>query len=1151
MKTLCKFKIALLFCTASILFSLPVSGQSWGKFFPVDSLNQRFGQALAKRTLIYCRADTSWYEIQSEASETDSLYTLIRQGLYTKNGPISSASSGTPVDSIPFYHKTGGTYQRYSDSLVLYNKVRFVGPFADILSRSQSAPVTDNAQIYLNGNTGTVNFYAKKNGPGALAGAYSEYLMASGAMTFRFYTPAGGWRSYQIDSWGLYPTAFSTSETYNQYLGNPLYKWKRAYIDTLNITGPSFIGGKLAVGSSSTPDSTLKVTGGVNVTQGLKTGYDITVNGVTVGRGRGSDSTNTALGRFALKSNNLRTPTCCGDYYSTKNTAIGYGSLYSNTTGFLNNAIGYQALYSNTSGVQNTGIGRGALYTNTTGNRSVAIGDAALYTSNADGNVAVGQASLNKNTDGTYNTGIGNSVLQRNTIGSNNVAVGRNSSAYNTTGFSNTAVGVSALYSNTTGYRNIALGDSAGYSYTTLSNRMYLGARDSTTTGIYWNRTTGINKGYWNGKLNVKTVPVGSRTPEAMLVQDTVTGDVKRLPIPTAAPSTWTQTTGKQTSDTDTAQANYLKTNRLIVTAPDSLPVIFRDSKGRAAMEMRVTDSTYRNTFIGVDAGQKNGFDTNLYAYGAANVAVGHRALKNNVYGEYNTAIGELALYNNTGTSNTALGQAALTSNTSGSSNTALGVDAMIHNTTGGSNIGVGYQAMWDNRTGSVNTAIGMNALRLNQTGEYNIGIGYNSLYNGVTTSRRIGIGTGAGKNDTTANSFFLNNIEQNSIANDRAYSLLYGKFSGTAGSTTGQFLTVNGSLGIGTTAPSTALEVNGVVTATGGNSTAWNKAADSTKTPWYYSGGNTIQRGSGNVGINTTNPSSAKLQIAGKKAVPFAVSTDNDGSLGDSVFYIDAAGRVGIGNTSPGAGSELKVSGSAEASGSYYSTGGNFYLNRNSYGRIGNANNGTNAGFDVYVKAAFAGRWQADGKLGIGTSSPGEKLDVTGEIRCSDTLRVGNYSTYSYVIPGGSWVTSSTAQVKENITEITEPADLFTKVLTVSPKKYNFKASVFRKNYKLTDIPDSAMMDSVFRKLTNKERKDRLKALNAADSTEADKLSKRRMTGFLAEDINAMLGKPDSKEIDYAEIIAILWKTNQALIRKVNDQEARLKKIEQLLNIK
>ena len=190
-------------------------------------------------------------------------------------------------------------------------------------------------------------------------------------------------------------------------------------------------------------------------------------------------------------------------------------------------------------------------------------------------------------------------------------------------------------------------------------------------------------------------------------------------------------------------------------------------------------------------------------------------------------------------------------------------------------------------------------------------------------------------------------------------------------------------------------------------------------------------------------------------------------------------------------------------------------------------------------------------GNVGIGTTNPGEKLDVTGEIRCSDTLRVGNYSTYSYVIPGGSWVTSSTAQVKENITEITEPADLFTKVLTVSPKKYNFKPSVFRKNYKLTDIPDSAMVDSVYRKLTNKERKDRLKALNAADSTDALKLSQRKFTGFLAEDINAILGKPYSKEIDYAEVIALLWKTNQALIRKVNDQEARLKKIEQLLNIK
>ena len=96
---------------------------------------------------------------------------------------------------------------------------------------------------------------------------------------------------------------------------------------------------------------------------------DASVNGLTVGRGAGGVSTNTASGYAALYSNTT----------GSSNTASGYRALYSNTTGSNNTASGYEALYSNTTGSGNIASGYAALYSNTTGSNNTASGYAALY----------------------------------------------------------------------------------------------------------------------------------------------------------------------------------------------------------------------------------------------------------------------------------------------------------------------------------------------------------------------------------------------------------------------------------------------------------------------------------------------------------------------------------------------------------------------------------------------------------------------------------------------------------------------------------------------------------------------------------------------------------------------------------------------------
>jgi len=122
------------------------------------------------------------------------------------------------------------------------------------------------------------------------------------------------------------------------------------------------------------------------------------VNNITVGRGAGAISSNTAVGSGALQANTT----------GANNIANGFRALYNNTTGNNNTANGYQALYSNTTGSNNIANGYAALFSNTTGNSNTANGLQALFS----------------NTTGSSNTANGRSALVNNTTGAGNVCLG-------------------------------------------------------------------------------------------------------------------------------------------------------------------------------------------------------------------------------------------------------------------------------------------------------------------------------------------------------------------------------------------------------------------------------------------------------------------------------------------------------------------------------------------------------------------------------------------------------------------------------------------------------------------------------------------------------------------------------------------------------
>ena len=189
-------------------------------------------------------------------------------------------------------------------------------------------------------------------------------------------------------------------------------------------------------------------------------------------------------------------------------------------------------------------------------------------------------------------------------------------------------------------------------------------------------------------------------------------------------------------------------------------------------------------------------------AEGANNTASGYHALQNNSSGSYNSAAGESALANNTtGAFNTASGEQALGANTTGFNNTATGQQALGLNTTGGANTGTGQAALNSNSTGSHNTASGYHALFNNTIGTQNTAAGNFALFNNTNGFNNTALGFQAGVG-------FGNLVNATAIGANAVVSQSNALVLGDG----------IVSVGIGTTAPSFKLDVQGgMINASGG----------------------------------------------------------------------------------------------------------------------------------------------------------------------------------------------------------------------------------------------------------------------------------------------------------------------------------------------
>jgi len=217
----------------------------------------------------------------------------------------------------------------------------------------------------------------------------------------------------------------------------------------------------------------------------------------------------------------------------------------------------------------------------------------------------------------------------------------------------------------------------------------------------------------------------------------------------------------------------------------DNIPFNVRVNNQKAGR----IDPTLANTFWGYMSGNAN--STGMY-----NTAIGFQALLSNTIGSYNTAIGgNGTLRNNiSGNSNTAIGVQTLLTNTTGSYNVAIGENTLYFNSTGSENTGIGLQSLNFNTTGTQNTAIGRYALYHNTSSNGNTATGYSSLYMNNTgyfntaSGKQSLYSNTTGYNNTATGYQSLNN--NNTGYNNTATGLnsLYSTTSGNANTANGYY---------------------------------------------------------------------------------------------------------------------------------------------------------------------------------------------------------------------------------------------------------------------------------------------------------------------------------------------------------------------------
>jgi hypothetical protein len=630
--------------------------------------------------------------------------------------------------------------------------------------------------------------------------------------------------------------------------------------------------GNVGVGTT-TPDDNLDIVGDADLTGDLKIGgrpvFSVDLFG------------NTVIGADAG--------------YSTEgqnNTFVGFGSGFANTTGFSNVFAGTFSGMANTIGYANTLIGYSSGAANDSG----------------WGNTCIGYLSGNTNIDADINTFIGYYSGKANTVGDGNTFLGAMSGWQNTGGGYNTCLGGGTGYSNIGGNNNTCVGYGAGQYNTDGDGNVFLGSH----AGFL---ETGSNKLYIANDVNDPPLMYGDFA-------------TKQVGIGTKALQAELDVAG--TCNVSTA---YSIAGSTVVAVPG-------DYNTHLGMEAGAEDTGTKGTFVGYHAGYLNEEIGNTFVgteagkrstSGRANTFIGADAGKNNGTGISNTCIGSSAgMFMQDGGHNTYIGSTAGSLTGTSSRNTVVGFGAGTM--CGSDNVILGYQA------GAV--ALGSSKLYIANGGSDNEVLIYGDFSTGQlsfgcvkseytfefesasTKAFKIGnadswidisaygnsrVGFGDGDGNEAGTIFGAENMGGHNIIG------IWGIGDGGSG-VRGTYFHQNGNVGIGTDDPERELHIVSdnprilIEASTSNPEIDLKSSGDASNEVWavykdsgtndlrFYQGSDkvTIEGGTGNVGIGTTDPGSCKLYVNGGAGGTGAWGSCSDLRFKHNIGTIgDALGKV------------------------------------------------------------------------------------------------------------------------------------------------------------------------------------------------------------------------------------------------------------------
>lgn len=169
--------------------------------------------------------------------------------------------------------------------------------------------------------------------------------------------------------------------------------------------------------------------------------------------------------------------------------------------------IGSSAGSSIVAGSQNTFLGYEAGSTTINNSNNTFVGYRAGYLSNAAANTVVGSTAGDALTSGARNTMLGQQAGSATNVGSENVFIGQNAGRINAAGANNVYVGTAAGDINT-GSDNVFLGNNAGAAVASGSDLLYIANSNDATPLIYGDFAN--DSLVFNGKLTLDSAQDGS-----------------------------------------------------------------------------------------------------------------------------------------------------------------------------------------------------------------------------------------------------------------------------------------------------------------------------------------------------------------------------------------------------------------------------------------------------------------------------------------------------------------------------------------------------------------------------------------------------------------------------------------------------------------